>query len=407
MSGIENIGALLANRRKGHALPQGLYVDPAVHNFDIRAIYHRVWLQAGFECEIPAPGDYLTLNVGGSPIVVIRNQDGAVGAFFNTCRHRGAQICAEKHGHVVRLVCPYHQWSYDLRGRLVQAARMHEDFDSSGFSLRPVRVETVAGVIFISLCDDPPAFEPFRNALEPMLAPHELHQTKLVHTQTLVERADWKLVMENARECYHCRAGHPQLMRSFRDFTVKDLSSEPPQWETAFNRNCELKGLKTGEVISSWYQIGRYPLGDGVFSYTLDGKPAVSKTLGRIGDGDVGMMWWGVQPNCFNHVVGDYAFCFQAWPTGPGETTVTGRWFVHQDAVEGVDYHLDRLIEVWTATNKQDGALVENAQRGVNSVAYIPGPYSQITEQLVLRLIDWYCDSAETFIRGSRVGSSS
>src|SRR5581483_4762734 len=91
MSDIEKMRALLAQRRKGYTLPQGLYVDPEVHAFDIEAIFQRSWLQAGLESEIPAPGDYLTLAVGDSPIVVVRNQDGGVGAFFNTCRHRGAQ----------------------------------------------------------------------------------------------------------------------------------------------------------------------------------------------------------------------------------------------------------------------------------------------------------------------------
>ena len=401
MSGIEKMRALFAERRKGYTLPQGLSVDPDVHDFDIRAIFQRSWLQAGFESEIPAAGDYLTLTVGDTPIVVVRNQDGGVGAFFNTCRHRGAQICKEKHGHAVRLVCPYHQWSYDLRGRLTQAARMHEGFDSSGFNLRPVKVETVAGVIFICLSEPAPDFAPFRAALEPMLEPHELRKTKLVHTQVLSERADWKLVMENARECYHCRVGHPQLMRSFRDFTVKDPAGNTQPWETAFLENCAAKGLPTRETIAAWYEIGRYPLSDGVVSYTMDGKPAVGRKLGRVGDGDVGAMWWAVQPNAFNHVVGDYAFCFQAWPTGPGETTAIGKWFVHQDAVEGVDYNLERLTEVWTATNEQDRALAENNQRGVKSMAYTPGPYSEVTEQLVLRLIGWYCTCAEAFLRGA------
>jgi Rieske 2Fe-2S family protein len=400
MSGIEKMRTLFAQRRAGYTLPQGLYVDPDVYAFDVQAIFQRSWLQAGLESEIPAPGDYLTLAVGDSPVVVLRRQDGGVGAFFNTCRHRGAQICKEKHGHAVRLVCPYHQWSYDLRGRLVQAPRMHEGFDGSGFNLRPVKVETVAGVIFICLSEQAPDFAPFRAALEPMLEPHELRKTKLVHVQTLTERADWKLVMENARECYHCRAGHPQLMRSFRDFTVRDPSGNPPSWETAFMQNCAAKGLPNRETIAAWYEIGRYALGDGVVSYTMDGKPAVARKLGRVGDGDVGTMWWAVQPHAFNHVVGDYAFSFQAWPTGPGETSATGKWFVHEDAVEGVDYDLERLIEVWTATNEQDRALAENNQQGVKSIAYTPGPYSQVTEQLVLRLIDWYCATAEAYLMG-------
>src|SRR6202034_1076487 len=132
----------------------------------------------------------------------------------------------------------------------------------------------------------PPDFGPLRADLEPMVEPHELRKSKLVHTMTLTEHADWKLVMENARECDHCRAGHPQLMRSFRDFTVKDTSCVTPDWEIAFNQNCAAKGLTPGAITARWYEIGRYALGDGLFSYTLDGKPAVNKPLGRVGDRD-------------------------------------------------------------------------------------------------------------------------
>src|ERR1700736_1061596 len=237
----DEIRALIEARREGFALPQSLYVSPAAYEFDLEAIFQQGWLQVGIEGEIPNPGDYLTYSVGKSSIVVLRDQRGGINAFFNTCRHRGAQICSEAAGHVVRLVCPYHHWSYDLSGRLVQAPRMHEGFDVSGYRLRPVRVETVAGVIFICLSDDPPDFAPFRAALEPMLEPHELH--------------NWKVVMENARECYHCRVSHPQLMRSFRDFTVKDPSGGLASWEIEFRERCEAIGLKCGEIIGPWYQV--------------------------------------------------------------------------------------------------------------------------------------------------------
>jgi len=110
-------------------------------------------------------------------------------------------------------------------------------------------------------------------------------------------------------------------------------------------------------------------------------------------------MWWAIQPNGFTHVAGDYGFVFQALPTGPQETTVTGKWVVHKDAVEGVDYDLTRLIEVWNATNDQDRSLAENNQRGVNSIAYAPGPYSQLSEQILLRFVDWYCAAAAAFLK--------
>jgi glycine betaine catabolism A len=387
-----------AERRRGHSLPQALYVDPAMHDFDIRAVFQRNWIQAGLEAEIPRPGDYFTLNIGTSSIVILRNQDGEIGGLFNTCRHRGAQICRERRGHARRLVCPYHQWTYDLRGTLLQVSRVQEGLDKGAYSLRTAPVETVGGVIYVCLSDDPPDFAPFRATLEPMLEPHDLRNAKVAHSALLIERADWKLVMENGRECYHCRAGHPQLMRTYNDYTAPDVPGRTPASVAAFEARCEAKGLRSGSVIGPWYEIGRYPLLEGAVSYTMDGKAAVAKTLGRVGDGDVGDMWWAVQPNGFNHVVGDYGFFFQALPIGPGQTAVTGTWVVHKDAVEGVDYDLARLIEVWSATNDQDRALCENNQRGVDSVAYVPGPYSQISEQLVSRFTDWYCTEAEAYL---------
>jgi Rieske 2Fe-2S family protein len=402
MTFADTMRARFAEREMGYSLPQSFYVDPAVHDFEIQAIFQTHWIQAGLESEIPDPGDYLTITIGPSPIVILRNQDREIGGFFNTCRHRGAQICREQRGHAHRLVCPYHQWTYDLRGKLLQVDRMHEGFDIRRYQLRPVRTETVAGVIFVCLADKPPDFAAFRAALEPMLEPHDLRNTKVAHTVTLIERANWKLVMENARECYHCRAGHPQLLRSYNDFTAPDITGRTQARLAAFEARCESRGLKNGSVVGPWFEVGRFPLAEGVVSYTMDGKPAVAKKLGRVGDGDVGVMWWAIQPNGFNHVVGDYAFFFQALPTGPQETTVTGKWIVHKDAVEGVDYDLARLIEVWSATNDQDRSLVENNQRGVNSSGYLPGPYSQITEQLLLRFLNWYCAASEAFIASAQ-----
>ncbi|MGH8289728.1 MAG: aromatic ring-hydroxylating oxygenase subunit alpha [Steroidobacteraceae bacterium] len=403
MSIPDEMRALLSERRRGYSLPQSFYVDPAVYELDRRAIFHRHWIQAGLTSQLLRPGDYLTLSIAGSSVIVLRNGDGEIAAFFNTCRHRGARLCPEDHGHHSRrLVCPYHQWAYDLAGRLVNAPRMHEGFDVGSYRLAPVRVETSAGLIFVCLSEDPPDFAPFRAALEPMLESHELRHAKVVHTVTLLERANWKLVMENARECYHCRAGHPQLMRSYSDFTAPDVSGRTAAAIAAYEARCEAKGLKTGSVIGPWFELGRYPLSEGVLSYTMDGRPAVARTLGRVGDGDVGAMWWAVQPNGFNHVVGDYGFFFQALPTGPCETTVTGKWVVHEDAVEGVDYDLARLTEVWSATNDQDRALAENNHRGVESIAYRPGPYSQTSEQLVLRFSDWYCGAIERHLAEAR-----
>jgi Rieske 2Fe-2S family protein len=396
-----SIKRALAARQAGHALPQALYTDPAVHEFDLQAIYYRHWIQAGLESQIPRPGDYLTMTVGKSPIVILRDTAGEISAFFNTCRHRGAQICSEPRGHARRLVCPYHRWTYDLKGQLLKATRMPEDFRVGDYRLRPVHVESLAGLIFVCLSEDPPAFAPFRQALEPLLEPHDLRRAKVAHSVTLIERADWKLVMENARECYHCPTSHPQLMRTLGEVAASEVRPSQPVLE-AYEAHCRSRGLKIGWVTGLWFEIERFPLAEGAVSYTMDGKPAVRKTLGKVGDGDVGVLWWALQPNGFTHLVGDYGFSFQVFPTGPQETTVTGTWIVNEAAVEGVDYDLARLIEVWAATNLQDRALAENNQRGVNSLAYVPGPYSPVAEPTLRRFTDWYCAAATAFFSEKR-----
>ena len=86
----------------------------------------------------------------------------------------------------------------------------------------------------------------------------------------------------------------------------------------------------------------------------------------------------------------EYCFTFSAVPVGPEETKVVSKWFVHRDAVEGVDYDVDRLTETWTRTNLQDRSLAENNQRGVNGYGYVPGPYSQDAEDFVIRFARWY-----------------
>ena len=319
--------------------------------------------------------------------------------FFNSCRHRGAQICAEGTAKPpADWSVPYHQWSYDLHGRLVHAGRMQDSFDPAEHSLRPIHVETVAGSIYVCLADDPPPFDAFRAQFEPLLAPHDLANTKLAAQGILVEQANWKLVMENARECYHCAARHPELTASFPVERRRLSEDEQGEIVARFGDRMASRGLGIGPVEGAWWQASRFALNEGCTSMTMDGAPVVARTLGALGDGDVGSLRWAIEPHSFCHAVGDHVFMFSAMPTGPQETVVTSKWLVHKDAVEGVDYHPEKLTELWTRTNLQDRDLAENNQRGVNSRGYVPGPYSEQAETLVMRFTDWYCDRARSHI---------
>jgi glycine betaine catabolism A len=117
-----------------------------------------------------------------------------------------------------------------------------------------------------------------------------------------------------------------------------------------------------------------------------------------VNGGDIGSMRFALDPHCFVHCTSDGVFFFSAMPVGPNETHVTSKWYVHKDAVEGVDYDIPTLIELWTETNLEDKRLAENNQVGVNSLGYTPGPYSQEAEMLAQRFTDWYCDNARDYI---------
>ncbi|HLY57430.1 MAG TPA: SRPBCC family protein, partial [Stellaceae bacterium] len=300
--------------------------------------------------------------------------------------------------------CPYHQWTYGLDGRLLSAPQMQAGFDRSAYGLGAVHIETVAGLIFICLAENPPPFEQCRADLEPVLAPHDLLNGKIAVTLDVVERANWKLVMENARECYHCAARHPDLRASFPVAYFAAQSDKDKARATAFRSRMAAFGMPTGPYEGEWWQVERFPLNEGAVSISLDGQAVSRRLLCAVADGDVGSVRISIEPHSFAHAVGDHVLTFSAMPTGPEETVVRMKFLVHKDAVEGVDYDRQRLIETWNRTNDQDRDLAETNQRGVNSIGYRPGPYSEDAEKNAIRIANWYCEKAWRYIEARRPG---
>lgn len=379
----------LERRRSGFSLPGAFYSDPEIFALDMRAIFHRNWLFAGAACEIPHPGDYMTLSIGETPILVLRDAEGTLRGFFNSCRHRGARICDAEHGHSRALVCPYHRWTYKLDGRLAHASFMPADFDTTEFPLRPIHVRDVAGTIYVCLAEIPPDIEPYAAALEQHLAPHALHRAKLAAETHLIEEGNWKLVMENSRECYHCRTQHKELMRTFLDIIDFEDAATMATLRAYWDRIGAL-GLPTHIAEGPDFRASRLPFTGGAVSITNDGKPAVTRLLGDAPANDIGSLRWSHYPSVFNHALGDYAALVRMLPLGPQRTLVTTKYLVDQDAVEGRGYDVTRLTEIWEATNRQDRALVERNQAGVNSIGYRPGPYSPKLESGLIKFTGWY-----------------
>ena len=385
-------------RCEGHTLPQSLYLDQRAFEFDLAAIYGQSWLMAGFECELPVPGSYMAMSIGNWPVLITRNRDDEFKAFHNSCRHRGSILCQPGQGKAARLVCPYHRWTYNLDGALLAAGRMGPGFAKSDYGLRPIAIETIAGAIFICLAENPPSIADFAAKFAAYAGPHGFKEAKLAASAVLVENANWKLVMENARECYHCPTGHLELGASFPVEMSKHFDPKGDQRKLAFAARMESLGLHQASAEGAWWQVSRFALNEGAVSISRDGQHLSRKLMNDSNGGDLGSMRWAIDPHLFGHATADHAFMFSCMPVSATETHVFSKWLVHRDAVEGVDYHLPELTDIWTRTNDQDKWLAENNHRGVNSPGYTPGPYSEDAEMLAARFTDWYCAKARAYL---------
>ena len=396
MSQTETVLSLINARQQRHALGRELYTSDAVFQQDLQHIWYKSWIFIGHDFEIPSAGEYLTVQIGQYPIVVVRNKDNSIRAFHNSCRHRGSRLCAEEKGKLAKLVCPYHSWTYELNGDLLFAPNMGDSFDATQYNLKPAHCEVSNSYIYVCVGEQAPDFAPFQQTLAHFMDPHDLAGCKVAHESTIIEEGNWKLVFENNRECYHCDRNHPELLCSFQEnLAVAGIANVDDPELDAFIEKCEQAGLPSRLVIDEQgqYRMTRIPLFGSSVSYTLDGKPAVKNLrLDKSGVENIGALLYFNYPSTWNHILGDFALSFRILPLAAGKTAVTTKWLVPKDAQEGVDYDLEHLTRVWLATNDQDKRLVEESFIGVTSPTYQPGPFSDTAENGVCQFVDWYCD---------------
>jgi glycine betaine monooxygenase A len=394
---------LIAEHKPGHALAREFQTDPEVYQLDLERIWRRGWLFAGHTCEVKDPGDYFVFDLDADSLVVIRGDDGQIQALHNTCRHRGMKVCQAASGHLTRIVCPYHQWSYTRSGELVACGGMDRDgdLDRRDFGLHRAHVRDVGGLIFVCLAREPMPFERAAEALGAWLLPQGLERAKIAATRSYEVRANWKLVWANNRECWHCDVSHPQYVKANYDNAPID--------DVALKQNIEAQARATSARLAAdglaidyqeagmvrfpspdcWWSVNRTPLTPGWVSESMDGKP-VAPLMGAYSSRDVGTLRMRTMPNFWNHASSDHAVSTRLAPAGPQKTLVQVQWLVDENAVEGKDYTLDALLPFWQLTSEQDWHLCEQNQAGVNSSAFTPGPYSTKREYNVIRYTEWY-----------------
>jgi Rieske 2Fe-2S family protein len=381
------IATLLNSHQPGFSLAQPFYTNGDILNFEWQHIWQKNWLFAGNTAQIPRPGDFFIYNLQKDAIIIIRGNNGEVYAHYNTCAHRGSAICLEQKGNAAKLICPYHQWVYDKDGTLLNARMMPGDFCKDEFNLRSVRLQAVEGLIFICLGEEAPDFSLIKKSLAPYLSPYKINEAKVAVIKNYTLKANWKLVAENFRECYHCGGAHPEycsavIGANLREDTDVLTATKQKLWNEK-ELATELVEVTAGTTT---YAV-RYPLRPGIESYSVDGKK-ISIPMGMHKDHDAGVVGLVNYPNFWMDAVSDYIWTMRVTAVTASTTDVEFCWLVDAKAVEGKDYDLNRLTQFWEITGEQDGQLCENNFRGIETNGYRPGPYAPVEDQ-VINFVEW------------------
>jgi len=399
MQHFDTISALLGQNRPGYTLPRDLYVSEEAFRFDTEVMLKSVWLYACTVAHVKKPGDYFVFELANNSVILLRGKDGEVRAFYNTCTHRGSRLCDAQKGSMARVMCPYHFWTFGLDGNLMVARGMPEGFEKSAHGLRPVALENVGGLLFICLADNPPPIDRVQHDIAEQLAIYNVDKLKVAHQSDLIDTANWKLVMENNRECYHCASNHPELLNSLsgdgfgkgnpEDGVGADADDEIARWK-AMGIHHDLVEFPDGW----WHRVARLGLANGSLSQTLDGQPASKKLIWNIDHAEPTSLSIWTHPNSWHHFCCDHVITFSVVPIAPDRTLVRTSWLVHEDAVEGEDYTIENLTAVWNATNQQDRRLAEMNHAGILTDGYRQGQYA-LEENLVDAFKTFYVERSE------------
>ena len=385
---------LLEQHRSGFALEQGFYTSSEVFERDVEAILMQEWHFAGLATEIAEPGDYMVFELLKESVIIVRGDDGEVRTFANVCRHRGSRVCLEHKGKTSRFVCPYHAWTYGLDGKLLNARMMGSQVEREDFGLKSIPCEIFHGMIFVTFAENPSSFDQMRAELDSPLSNFGLENTKVARRVSYPVKANWKLLVENYNECYHCGPAHPEFKRTHPTHMTADKVE--PFNEAMIARAVEV-GASTAFVDrvgplcpqgSVDYTYSRHSLYEAYDTGSENGR-AVAPLLGTLKGYDQGAsdLYVGMLNPLL--IYNDYAVIYRFIPIDQETSVQEIIWLVHEDAEEGRDYELDRLCWLWDVTTVADKLIIEKNQEGVNSRFYEPGPLAEM-EFYTQRFLDYY-----------------
>ena len=377
------------------SLPKASFTSESEFRREREAILFTDWFCVGREESLPAAGDYLTADIAGESIIVVRGEDGALSGFYNLCRHRGSRLVPPEHAEPVAgpaaqagerppgsapagcapaataraatagaarpaalprrtgcfpgtIRCPYHAWTYGLDGALRSAPflpdlRNHR----TALSLHPVDVDTWGGFVF-ARCEPGagPSLGAALGEIPGRVAAYELADLRTGSRLSYQVAANWKVVLENYNECYHCGPVHPELCELVPDFA---RSGGDVDWEAGV------------------------PHRAGAYTFTATGTttrlpfPGLSEIERTRHFGEL------VLPNLMISMSADHVAAFTVWPQAAGRTTIVCDFLFHPDEIAKPDFDPGDAVSFWDLVNRQDWLICERVQDGMTSRRFTAG----------------------------------
>jgi Rieske 2Fe-2S family protein len=356
------------------SLPSSYYLSEEIYAREKERIFCREWFCAGREEQLPDPGNFAVLDVAGESILIVRTKAGELKAHYNVCRHRGARLCeapGEEIASGVKLNggvlgpngirCPYHHWTYSLDGHLLNAPHLREEngFCKAEFSLYPVGVATWGGFFFLHLTPEPTAkdsqtlLQQLGEAAE-RVKRYPLRDLRVARRLEYDVQANWKVILENYNECYHCGGVHPELCEVVPAF--KQQGGGQLDWE---------RGI---------------PHRDGAFTFTFSGTTKRKPFPGLNDDEKIRHKGELLYPNFLLSLASEHVVAFTLWPQGPARTHVICEFLFHPDAIAKPDFDPRDAVDFWDLINRQDWEICKRVQQGMSTRVHQSGYYAPMED---------------------------
>jgi len=329
-----------ADPARSMSLRSDAYTDPTWAEADLQGIFARTWQWVCHVEKLARPGSYVSTTIAEMPIAVVRDRDGGLRAFYNVCKHRAHQLLSGS-GETRNLVCPYHAWTYGLDGQLKAARRADamDTFDKSEICLDPVQVEEFGGFVYVNLDQGARPLGEQAPDLAAEIARWAPDVAQLTHAKRLTYdvRTNWKNVIDNFLECYHCHIAHKEFV-DLVDMNTYEVRTHGI-WSSHF--------AEAGKHANSAYDV----------SGATVNQHAV---------------WWLWPNTCLLRYPGRGNFMvFQVLPAGTGRTLETWDFYFETSELSGAEVQSVRYVD--EVVQQQDISLVESVQRGMSTPAFTQG----------------------------------